>query len=157
MDLMPQATTITPIYTAENQAGDIIIIHAEATFTRESFTTYVMSAMRDMDGNDPNAQRLDLYEWDGHETFARWLMGSECVPFVSWPRMAEDACFGRIEHVWPGRLMFLRPNEKPPQPSTSLRNLIDTVSGDGYDRSDPKHPQWRSVHADIWDNREKGA
>lgn len=24
----------------------------------------------------------------------------------------------------------------------------------GYDRSDPKHPDWHSVHADIWDMRE---
>jgi hypothetical protein len=27
----------------------------------------------------------------------------------------------------------------------------------GYSPSDPKHPAWHSVHADIWDNREKGA
>lgn len=27
----------------------------------------------------------------------------------------------------------------------------------GYDISDPKHPDFHSVHADIWDNREKGA
>ena len=26
----------------------------------------------------------------------------------------------------------------------------------GYDTSDPKHPDWHSVHADVWDNREKG-
>lgn len=29
--------------------------------------------------------------------------------------------------------------------------------GSGYDRSDPKHPNWHSVHADIWDNRDKTA
>ena len=26
---------------------------------------------------------------------------------------------------------------------------------EAYDPSDPKHPDWHSVHADIWDNREK--
>ncbi len=26
-----------------------------------------------------------------------------------------------------------------------------------YDISDPKHPDWHSVHADIWDNRDKTA
>jgi hypothetical protein len=25
----------------------------------------------------------------------------------------------------------------------------------GYDISDPKHPDFHSVHADLWDNREK--
>ena len=25
---------------------------------------------------------------------------------------------------------------------------------EAYDPSDPKHPDWHSVHADIWDNRE---
>jgi hypothetical protein len=24
----------------------------------------------------------------------------------------------------------------------------------GYDRDDPKHPDWHSVHADLWDMRE---
>lgn len=24
----------------------------------------------------------------------------------------------------------------------------------GYDPSDPKHPDWHSVHADLWDSRE---
>lgn len=24
----------------------------------------------------------------------------------------------------------------------------------GYDISDPKHPNWHSIHADIWDSRE---
>lgn len=27
---------------------------------------------------------------------------------------------------------------------------------EGYDTSDPKHPEWFSTHTDIWDNREKG-
>ena len=26
---------------------------------------------------------------------------------------------------------------------------------EAYDPSDPKHPDWHSVHADIYDNREK--
>jgi hypothetical protein len=25
----------------------------------------------------------------------------------------------------------------------------------GYDLDDPKHPDWHSIHADIWDQREK--
>lgn len=28
------------------------------------------------------------------------------------------------------------------------------VDPDGYDRSDPKHPDWHSVHADLYDSRE---
>lgn len=27
--------------------------------------------------------------------------------------------------------------------------------GTGYDRSDPKHPEYHSTHADYWDAREK--
>ncbi len=26
---------------------------------------------------------------------------------------------------------------------------------DGYDLSDPKHPDFHSVHSDLWDNRDK--
>ena len=29
-----------------------------------------------------------------------------------------------------------------------------TNDGDGYDTSDPKHPDWHSVHADLYDSRE---
>lgn len=25
----------------------------------------------------------------------------------------------------------------------------------GYDRSDPKHPDWHSTHADLWDSRDR--
>ena len=27
----------------------------------------------------------------------------------------------------------------------------DVDESSGYDRSDPKHPDWHSVHADLWD------
>ena len=30
----------------------------------------------------------------------------------------------------------------------------DPDESGGYDRSDPKHENWHSVHADIWDNRD---
>lgn len=30
----------------------------------------------------------------------------------------------------------------------------DPDESGGYDTSDPKHPDWHSVHADIWDARE---
>jgi hypothetical protein len=30
----------------------------------------------------------------------------------------------------------------------------DVDESGGYDRSDPKHPEYHSVHADIWDLRE---
>ena len=149
---------MTTIFTAENQAGDIIIIHAAPGFTQDSFTTYVLSFMRDLDGDDPNAQHLDLYAWDDHETFSRWLQGSECVPFVSWSRMAENACYGRLEYVYPGRLMFLRPNEKPPAPSSAWmdENRPLGVPGDenAYPADDPKNPGWHSTRADLYDNRE---
>ncbi len=26
----------------------------------------------------------------------------------------------------------------------------------GYDRDDPKHPDWHSVHADLWDSMKRG-
>jgi hypothetical protein len=147
---------MTPVFTAENQGGDIIIIHAEAGFHRESFTTYVLSHMRELDGDDPNANYLALYEWDEHETFARWLMGSECVPWVSWPRMAEEACYGSLEYVYPGRIEFLRPNERqtPPPP------FEFPVSGDDglsiFDAVDPKSEGWHDRMSSLYDNREKG-
>jgi hypothetical protein len=30
----------------------------------------------------------------------------------------------------------------------------DVDESGGYDRSDPKHPEFHSVHADLWDSRE---
>lgn len=33
----------------------------------------------------------------------------------------------------------------------------DIDESGGYDRSDPKHPDWHSVHADHYDNREKAS
>ena len=72
-----------------------------------------------------------------------------------------EALIESLEHVWPGKIVFLRPNEKAPEPSRTwmTENEIrrfSPVSGEGYDRDDPKHPDWHSVHADLYDNREKG-
>lgn len=33
-------------------------------------------------------------------------------------------------------------------------SYVPPVDPDGYDRSDPKHPDWHSVHADRYDSRE---
>jgi len=40
----------------------------------------------------------------------------------------------------------------------SARPRLRSVPSDdsGYDLSDPKHPEFHSIHADIWDAREKG-
>ncbi len=35
---------------------------------------------------------------------------------------------------------------------TSFEDAADAWGG--YDRDDPKHPQWHSTHADLWDSRE---
>lgn len=140
----------TRIFTAENNDGTIVVIHAAPGFTRDSFTAYVMSVMRDVD-----SFYLDLYEWDDDETFARWMMGEECVPFVSWPRMAENARYGSIQWCYPGELRFLLPNQKPPQP----RGLAGVpVPGDGYnpdayDLDDPKHPTYHDRMSNVYDLR----
>jgi hypothetical protein len=36
-----------------------------------------------------------------------------------------------------------------------VRFECDPDESGGYDLSDPKHPDWHSVHADLYDNREK--
>lgn len=128
------------VFTAENSGGDIIVIHSAPGFTRDSFTTYVLSAMRELDGDDPNAQHLDLYEWEPDD-FAKWYSGDSCIPFIGWDRMAENACYGRIEYCWPGQLTFLRPNEKAPQPSIEWMAENTPISmrlANGYARNDPK-------------------
>ena len=36
----------------------------------------------------------------------------------------------------------------------SAMGILEPEDDDcGYDPSDPKHPNWHSVHSDLWDNR----
>jgi hypothetical protein len=55
----------------------------------------------------------------------------------------------RLEALWMEDLDELRKYRLP------LRGDPDFAidDGSGYDRSDPKHPDWHSVHSDIWDMR----
>lgn len=41
--------------------------------------------------------------------------------------------------------------------ATLADGLDDTDYDDAYEPDDPKHPDWHSIHADIWDNRDKAA
>ena len=38
--------------------------------------------------------------------------------------------------------------------SAFLCSPEDVDESGGYDRSDPKHPEFHSIHADIWDARD---
>lgn len=53
--------------------------------------------------------------------------------------------------------MTYHPDESPAFDEPSFDPEPDDGPEDsGYAPDDPKHPDWHSVHADLWDLREKG-
>ena len=135
------------IYTAEGVGGDLYLIAGWVGLDQPGFKEFVLDQL-ERDGipePDRNISQLSLCEWE-EETLGLFFTMSEDST-AAW----KHANFATLYWTYPGVWSETNVTRMPPE--------LAAVSwdGEGVDRSDPKHPDWHSTHADIWDNREKGA
>ena len=112
-------------FTVVTTAGDELTV----TQDLDSAVVRASEALRD----DPEMGTLDVYE-----------VTRESPTGV----LRKTVTFGP-DADWQSVVVVLELGEKVEPPDGSWRPVDD----DGYDPSDPKHPNWHSIRADIWDAR----
>ena len=127
------------MFTVQTAGGDVV-----ATFssTEPLPLNPVEMAIQDAKtrlSDDPELGELTVY---AHVEGREIEIGcATFVPDADWQSV--------VGWLWPGERIT------PPGPIPA-EFRCDPDESCGYDLSDPKHPDWHSVHADIWDAREKG-
>jgi hypothetical protein len=149
---------IIKFYSAEDCGGDLFMVAGWLGLDREGFRELVLERLEKEGIPEPdwNIQELHLCEWDESEFFSFYapLPPAPAGTLVQVPNPTETwkkACYGHLYWTYPGVWSEKRVTRMPPELAAEFWD------GDGVDRSDPKHPEWHSTHADIWDAREKGA
>jgi hypothetical protein len=155
------------VYTAEDCGGDVFLIGAWDGLDRESFKEFVLENLsrNHIPEPDRNIQELDLCEWD-EATFFAWHTPLTPVPagapkFVTQAaefitRLPEpnktwqEACYGHLYWTYPGVWSETNVTKMPPELAAEF------WTGEGVDRTDPKHPGFHDLMAGHWDLREKG-
>jgi hypothetical protein len=134
------------IYTAEDCGGDIFLIAGWLGLDRVGFRELVLERLEKegIPEPDQNIQQLDLCEWD-EDAFL--TLAQVPNPNAVWKEAHFAALYWTYPGVWADKPVTRMPAEL----------AAEFWDGEGVERSDPHHPDWFSVHADVYDNREKGA
>ena len=86
---------------------------------------------------------------------ARTILRGQSVPNTFEGGRAAES-YERAEHAIFQALNVTRSYLGQPIPDWQMHNRPEAAGADdsGYATSDPKHPEYHSTHADIWDMRE---
>lgn len=152
------------LYTAINDHSDspAWLVAAWPGLGREAFTQLVIGQLdsESIPNPDDPTRRLTLCEWEFEEG-ASWLDGLAPVEGLTWAAMIERAAYTDLVYTYPGTWIELEPGAREPIPA-EFRHCADYSSpeeeaADGYDITDPKHPDHYRAMTAAWDEREKGA